>query len=338
LWATLRLCAAGGSADGPVWALLDCAGSPCVPSPNAARSIAPPTSLPDHDHHQCGRTAFWALVLQHGSSASSTPCWAHPRLKIPWIADKTWAMKSIVLMTLLVDGRRGQWWILLAGPGRIFPRAVSGGRRLIDGANTLESIPSYHPCLFLRPVLFFVLVMNVIGAFQVFRPDVYDHARGPSSPTAAYWCSISMRRRSTTIRMGYRGGDELAVSFWFIVLFAGLQSRLMAGAIRCSVENPIHEGHEGTRRKSTGSDGMSCGNRSPAIRTKRSSAGKSGRGLLEIAVGLGAFSHPASAAVSAGDGVQTGLGDTGAISGMLSSLLPTLATSARSWAARKRFR
>lgn len=84
--------------------------------------------------------------------------------EVGWLTNPTWAMPSIVLMTL--------WWqvggpaiVLLAAIYQIPPDYYEAAR--IDGANAW--VRFRHITLpLLKPVLLFVFVMNVIGSFQVF--------------------------------------------------------------------------------------------------------------------------------------------------------------------------
>lgn len=84
--------------------------------------------------------------------------------EIGWLTDATWAMPSIVLMTL--------WWqvggptiVLLAAIYQIPPDYYEAAR--IDGAGAWTRFRHITLPL-LRPVLLFVVIMNLIGSFQVF--------------------------------------------------------------------------------------------------------------------------------------------------------------------------
>lgn len=84
--------------------------------------------------------------------------------EIGWLTDAHWAMPSIVLMTL--------WWqvggptiVLLAAIYQIPPDYYEAAR--IDGAGAWTRFRHITLPL-LRPVLLFVVVMNLIGSFQVF--------------------------------------------------------------------------------------------------------------------------------------------------------------------------
>ncbi len=142
-------------------------------------------------------------------------------VKAPWITDTAWAMKSIVLMTL--------WWtlggpmvIFLAGlnqiPGQYYEAAA------IDGANARQRF--FHVTLpLLRPVLLFVIVMNVIGAFQVFGQTFMITRGGPELSTRVlvqYIYEVAF----TQYRMGY-GAAMSWLLFLVIAVFSFLQFRLL---------------------------------------------------------------------------------------------------------------
>lgn len=84
--------------------------------------------------------------------------------EVGWLTDPVWAMPSIVLMTL--------WWqvgaptiVLLAALYQIPPDYYEAAR--IDGAGAWTRFRHITLPL-LRPVLVFVVIMNLIGSFQVF--------------------------------------------------------------------------------------------------------------------------------------------------------------------------
>ena len=98
---------------------------------------------------------------------------------VPWLSDERFAMPAIVLMTV--------WWtvggpvvILLAGLKQIPIAYYEAG--LIDGAVGWRRL--IHITLpLLKPVLLFVTVINVIGAFQVFGQTFIITKGGPERAT-----------------------------------------------------------------------------------------------------------------------------------------------------------
>ena len=145
-------------------------------------------------------------------------------LRIPWITDAGWAMKSIVFMTL--------WWtvggpmvVLLAGLHQI-PKSLYEAAA-IDGANALQrfrniTLPQ------LRPVLLFVSVMNIIGSFQVFGQVFMITAGGPENSTRVLVHYI-YQTAFAHYRMGYGAAMSwllfLCIAAFSIVQFRWLRER-----------------------------------------------------------------------------------------------------------------
>jgi multiple sugar transport system permease protein len=142
-------------------------------------------------------------------------------IKIPWITDANWAMPSLVLMTL--------WWTvggpmvaLLAGLQNISPAYYEAAE--LDGATGMS-------CFFritlplLRPVLLFVVVLNVIGAFQVFG-QVYMITRGGPELSTRTLVQYIYETAFNNYRMGYAAALSWLL-FLVIACFSFLQFRLL---------------------------------------------------------------------------------------------------------------
>mgnify|MGYP006280408411 CR=1 FL=1 len=142
-------------------------------------------------------------------------------IKAPWLTDVEWAMKSVVFMTV--------WWtlggpmvILLAGLRQIpaqYREAAS-----IDGANSLQSF-FYVTLPVLRPVLLFVIIISIIGSFQVFGQTFLITKGGPELSTR-----VMMQYIYETAFMNYRIGFGAAMSwllFLVIAIFSFIQFRIM---------------------------------------------------------------------------------------------------------------
>lgn len=137
-------------------------------------------------------------------------------LGTPWNA-----MMSIVLMTV--------WWtvggpvlILLAGLKQI-PRQYYEAAE-IDGATGWRAFWTITLPL-LRPALLFVVVMNIIGAFQVFGQPFIVTGGGPLNSTR-----VAMQYIYETAFRNYRLGYGAAMSWLLFVVIAGfaiMQFRLM---------------------------------------------------------------------------------------------------------------
>lgn len=140
---------------------------------------------------------------------------------IPWLSEKSVAMPAIVLMSL--------WWalggaavVLLAAlqqiPTQIFEAAV------LDGA-TGGRLFSRITLPLLKPVLFFVVVTNTIGAFQVFGQPFLLTRGGPELATRGLVQYI-YETAFNNYRMGY-GAAMSWMLFAVIAILALGQYRLM---------------------------------------------------------------------------------------------------------------
>ena len=142
-------------------------------------------------------------------------------MKISWLGDVHWAMRSVVFMTL--------WWtlggpmiILLAGLQHI-PRQYYEAAA-IDGASRLQRV-WYITLPQLRPVLLFVSVMNIIGGFQVFGQTFMITRGGPEFATRVLVQYI-YETAFTNYRMGY-GAAMSWLLFAIIAVFSIIQFRIM---------------------------------------------------------------------------------------------------------------
>jgi len=142
-------------------------------------------------------------------------------IKIPWLTSTSWAMKSIVIMSL--------WWciggstiILLAGRQQISQTLYEAAA--IDGAGPLRTflhitIPQ------MRPVLLFVTVTNIIGSFQVFG-QTYMITRGGPEDSTRVLVQYIYETAFWHYRMGY-GSAMCWILFAFIALFSVIQFMAM---------------------------------------------------------------------------------------------------------------
>lgn len=142
-------------------------------------------------------------------------------VKVPWITDTRWAMPSLVLMTL--------WWTvgapmvtLLAGLQTIPPSYYEAAS--LDGANARQQFRHITLPL-LRPVLLFVIVLNIIGAFQVFG-QVYMITRGGPELSTRTLVQYIYETAFNNYRMGYAAALSWLL-FLIIALFSVVQFRLL---------------------------------------------------------------------------------------------------------------
>jgi multiple sugar transport system permease protein len=114
-----------------------------------------------------------------------------------WLQDKAWALSSLIMMSLWSLG--GGMIIYLAGlkdiPTTLYEAAM------IDGAGTVNRVR--HVTLpLLTPVIFFNLLMNVIGAFQYFTQAYVMTQGGPEDSTTFYGLYL-FQRAWKYMDMGY---------------------------------------------------------------------------------------------------------------------------------------
>jgi multiple sugar transport system permease protein len=140
---------------------------------------------------------------------------------VPWITNKAWAMPSIVLMTV--------WWtvgtptvILLAGLKQI-PEAYYEAAA-IDGAVGWKRF-IYITLPLLRPILLFVIVLNVIGAFQIFG-QTFIITRGEPESSTRVLVQYIYDTAFSFYRMGY-GAAMSWLLFLIIVIFSLVQFRVL---------------------------------------------------------------------------------------------------------------
>jgi multiple sugar transport system permease protein len=139
---------------------------------------------------------------------------------INWITDKNYAMPAIVFMTV--------WWtvggptvILLAGLKQI--PTVYYEAAAIDGAVGWRRF--IHITLpLLRPVLLFVTVLNVIGAFQIFG-QTFIVTRGEPEMSTRVLVQYIYDTAFNFYRMGY-GSAMSWLLFLVIVIFSIVQFRV----------------------------------------------------------------------------------------------------------------
>jgi len=136
-----------------------------------------------------------------------------------WLSSKEWAKPALIVMSAWAFGEA--MVILLAGlqgvPAHLYEAAK------IDGANPLQEFR--HVTLpMLSPVMFFVLIVSVIGSFQVFT-NVYVMTKGgPADATLMYVLQMYFKAFSD-LKMGYTSAMAW-ILFGIILAFTLLQFRV----------------------------------------------------------------------------------------------------------------
>lgn len=136
-----------------------------------------------------------------------------------WLLDPYWAMPALILMSLWNVG--GNMVVLLAGLQGIPEHLYEAAR--IDGANWWQEFR--HITLpMLSPVIFFVLIVSTIAAFQIFT-NVYVMTRGgPGTATLVYVFYV-YQNAFEYLRMGYAAAMAW-ILFGMILLLTVLQFRV----------------------------------------------------------------------------------------------------------------
>lgn len=142
-------------------------------------------------------------------------------MKVPWLTDTAWAMRSIVLMTL--------WWTL-GGPMVILLAGLHGIPAEYHEAASLDGARGWQRFLYitmplLRPVLLFVVVMNIIGGFQVFGQTFMVTRGGPELATRSMVQYI-YETAFNNYRMGYAAALSWLL-FLVIAAFSFVQFRVI---------------------------------------------------------------------------------------------------------------
>ena len=179
------------------------------------------------------RAAFFLPVMITVSVAGLLWRWFYSRggllngflkplgVTVPWLTEPLYAMPSVVMMTL--------WWtlggaaiILLAGLKQI-PESYYEAAA-IDGADPWQRF--VHITLpLMRPVLLFVVVMNLIGSFQVFG-QTFVMTRGGPMHTTRVLVQYIYETAFNFYRMGYAAAMSWLL-FVVIAFFAFLQFRAL---------------------------------------------------------------------------------------------------------------
>jgi multiple sugar transport system permease protein len=135
-----------------------------------------------------------------------------------WLESTTWAPRSLILMSLWGIG--GSMVIYLAGlkdiPAHLYEAAV------LDGAGPLQRLR--HVTLpMLTPVIFFNLVMGVIGAFQYFT-EAYVMTQGGPEDSTLFYALYLFRRAWQYLDMGYASAMAW-VLFLIVMALTGILFR-----------------------------------------------------------------------------------------------------------------
>jgi multiple sugar transport system permease protein len=130
-----------------------------------------------------------------------------------WLGSSDWAMFAIIIMSIW-QGLGYNIVIFLAGLQAISPDLYEAAA--IDGANSMRQF-WYITLPLLSPVTFFVLVLSVIGAFQVFAAPFVMTAGGPANSTV----TIVMQLYKEAFQF-QRMGLASAMAYVLFIIIVGL--------------------------------------------------------------------------------------------------------------------
>lgn len=147
-------------------------------------------------------------------------------LNVDWLGDQHTAFYTIMLVNVFTTSGT-LMLIFLAGlqdiPTTLYEAAA------IDGANKIQSF-LFVTLPLLRPVLFFVITVGVIGSFQVFDQILVMTAGGPvDSTTTVAYVIYKWAFRDTTIKMGQAAVAAMILTM-IIFVITMLQRRVIEGS------------------------------------------------------------------------------------------------------------
>jgi len=167
---------------------------------------------------------LWAWILNSDFGLLNALLHAIGLPKVLWLQEPEWALPALILMSLW--GLGGSMVIYLAGLQGI-PDAFYEAAE-IDGAGAWAKLR--HVTLpLMSPVIFFNLVMGIIGTFQIFTAGYLITDGGPQNATLFYVLYL-WRNAFEYLDMGYAAA--LAWVLFFIIIgltalvFRGIGSRV----------------------------------------------------------------------------------------------------------------
>jgi multiple sugar transport system permease protein len=138
-----------------------------------------------------------------------------------WLVDKQWAMPAL----LFVDLWRtlGFTFIILLAGMQGIPRSLYEAAMLDGAGGVRQFINVTLPML--SPTMFFVLVLNFIGAFQIFEPMYIMTNGGPANSTRSL-VQLIFETGFRSFEMGYASAMAIVV---FLVIMAATLIQFGAG-------------------------------------------------------------------------------------------------------------
>lgn len=136
-------------------------------------------------------------------------------LEIDWLNNPTYALPTIMMVNIWAT--IGTMMLIFLAALQDIPYALYEAAA-IDGANIFQ-IFRYITIPALRPAIFFVVTMGVIGCFQVFDQIYVMTAGGPlGSTTTIAYLIYKWAFRDTTIRMGRAAATSFILAIMILIV------------------------------------------------------------------------------------------------------------------------
>jgi multiple sugar transport system permease protein len=153
---------------------------------------------------------LWAWILNSEFGLLNAFLHVFGIRKILWLQDPDWTLPALILMSLW--GLGGTMVIFLAGLQGIPKEFYEAAE--IDGAGPWAKL--WHVTIpLMSPVIFFNLIMGIIGTFQIFTAGYLITDGGPQNATLFYVLYL-WRNAFQYLKMGY--GAALAWVLAFIIM------------------------------------------------------------------------------------------------------------------------
>ena len=141
---------------------------------------------------------LWRLVFHSQWGVLNTVLWQVFHVRGPdWLRSETWVLPAFIVMSTWGIG--GGMIVYLAGLQSVPTELYEAAQ--LDGADRMEKF-RYVTIPWISPVIFFNLVMGVIGSFQVFTSSYVMTGGGPNNSSLFYLLYL-YRNAWNYWKMGY---------------------------------------------------------------------------------------------------------------------------------------
>lgn len=147
-------------------------------------------------------------------------------LNINWLNDPRYAFYTIMILNVFTTS--GTLMLIFLAGLQDIPTAIYEAAS-IDGANKFQTL-RYITIPMLRPVVFFVVTVGLIGCFQVFDQIYVMTSGGPlDSTTTVAYLIYKWAFRDTTVKMGQAAALSFILAL-IILVFTLIQRRIIEGS------------------------------------------------------------------------------------------------------------